>query len=77
MSAITQQQQSVITLYGWDDCDLIDGGIVVCEHHHPNGVADVYIHPDGSVYVEEGDDLDGYEMVALEDSFMSGILSDY
>ena len=77
MSDMTQQQLEVIACYGWDGYDMIEDGIAVCEHHHPNGVADVYVHPDGSVYVEEGDDLDGYEMVPLSDSFMSGILSDY
>lgn len=71
MSAITQQQQEVIARYGLDDCDLIDGGIVVCEVDHPNGSVDVYVELDGSIYVEEGDDLDGYELVPLEDSFMA------
>ena len=73
MSAISQQQQNVITRYGWDDCDLIDGGIVVCEVSHPAGSVDVYVELDGSIYVEEGDDLDGFEMVPLEDSFLAGL----
>ena len=73
MSAITQQQQEVITRYGWDDCDLIDGGIVVCEVSHPAGSVDVYVELDGSICVEEGDDLDGYEMVPLSDSFLAGL----
>lgn len=76
MSSISQQQLEVIDLYGWDEYDVIDPDVLV-EYHHPNGVADVYIARDGSIYVEEGDDLDGYEMVPLADSFMSGILSDY
>ena len=76
MSAITQQQQEVITRYGWDDCDLIDGVIAVCEVSHPTGSHDVYIHEDGSIYVEEGDDLDGYEMVPLADSFLASRYND-
>lgn len=71
MSVITRQQQEVIARYGLDDCDVIDGGIVVCVVSHPTGSADMYIHLDGSIDVEEGDSLDGYEMVALEDSFMA------
>ena len=73
MSAITQQQQEVITRYGWDDCDLIDGGIVVCEVSHPAGSVDVYVELDGSIYVEEGDDLDGYDLIPLSDSFLAGL----
>lgn len=75
MSAITQQQLDVIDLYGLIVRDTfeddIDGVIAVCEVDHPNGSVDVYIHPDGAIYVEEGDDLDGYELVPLADSFMA------
>ena len=76
MSAITQQQQEVIARNGWDDCDLIDGGIVVCEVSHPAGSVDVYIELDGSIYVEEGDDLDGYDMIPLSDSFLASRYND-
>ena len=76
MSAITQQQQAVIARHGWDDCDLIDGGIVVCEVSHPAGSVDVYVELDGSIYVEEGDDLDGFEMVPLADSFLASRFTD-
>ena len=70
MSAISQQQQAVIDMYEWQDYDVIDPDVVV-EYHHANGVADVYIARDGAIYVEEGDDLDGFEMVPLEDSFLA------
>lgn len=75
MSDMTQQQLDVIDLYGLIVCDTIeddaDGVIAVCEVDHPTGSHDVYIHEDGSIYVEEGDDLDGFEMVPLEDSFLA------
>lgn len=75
MSDMTQQQLDVIDLYGLIVCDTIeddaDGVIAVCEVDHPAGSVDVYIHEDGSIYVEEGDDLDGFEMVPLEDSFLA------
>ena len=80
MSSISQQQLDVIDLYGLIVCDTIedetDGVIVVCEVDHPTGSHDVYIHDDGSIYVEEGDDLDGFEMVPLEDSFLAGLDND-
>ena len=75
MSNLSQQQLDVIDLYGLIVCDTIedeiDGVIAVCEVDHPTGSHDVYIHDDGSIYVEEGDDLDGYEMVPLSDSFLA------
>lgn len=75
MSDMTQQQLEVIDLYGLIVCDTIedeiDGVIAVCEVDHPTGSHDVYIHEDGSIYVEEGDDLDGFEMVPLSDSFLA------
>lgn len=75
MSNLSQQQLDVIDLYGLIVCDTIeddtDGVIAVCEVSHPTGSHDVYIHEDGSIYVEEGDDLDGYEMVPLSDSFLA------
>ena len=80
MSSISQQQLDVIDLYGLIVCDTIeddaDGVIAVCEVDHPTGSHDVYIHDDGSIYVEEGDDLDGFEMVPLEDSFLAGLDND-
>ena len=75
MSNLSQQQLDVIDLYGLIVCDTIedeiDGVIAVCEVDHPTGSHDVYIHDDGSIYVEEGDDLDGFEMVPLSDSFLA------
>ena len=75
MSNLTQQQLEVIDLYGLIVCDTIEddteGVIAVCEVDHPTGSHDVYVHEDGAIYVEEGDDLDGYEMVALSDSFLA------
>lgn len=75
MSDMTQQQLEVIDLYGLIVCDTIedeiDGVIAVCEVDHPTGSHDVYIHEDGSIHVEEGDDLDGFEMVPLSDSFLA------
>ena len=75
MSAISQQQLDVIDLYGLIVCDTIedeiDGVIAVCEVDHPTGSHDLYVHEDGSIYVEEGDQLDGYEMVPLADSFLA------
>lgn len=67
---MTRDQLAVVTRYGLNVVDVLDGD-VVCEVSHPNGVADVYIQPGGSIYVEEGDSLDGYEMVALEDSIFA------
>lgn len=80
MSSISQQQLDVIDLY----ClivrdtfeDDIDGVIAVCEVDHPTGSHDVYIYEDGSIYVEEGDQLDGYEMVPLADSFLASRFRD-
>lgn len=80
MSDMTQQQLEVIDLYGLIVCDTIedeiDGVIAVCEVDHPTGSHDVYIYDDGSIYVEEGDDLDGFEMVPLEDSFLASRYND-
>ena len=80
MSAITQQQLDVIDLYGLIVCDTIedeiDGVIAVCEVSHPTGSHDLYVHEDGSIYVEEGDDLDGFEMVPLSDSFLASRYND-
>lgn len=80
MSDMTQQQLDVIDLYGLIVCDTIedeiDGVIAVCEVDHPTGSHDVYIYDDGSIYVEEGDDLDGFEMVPLSDSFLAGLDND-
>lgn len=80
MSDMTQQQLDVIDLYGLIVCDTIeddaDGVIAVCEVDHPTGSHDVYIYDDGSIYVEEGDDLDGFEMVPLEDSFLASRYND-
>ena len=75
MSNLTQCQLEVIDLYGLIVCDTIedetDGVIAVCEVSHPTGSHDVYVYEDGSIYVEEGDDLDGYDMIPLEDSFLA------
>ena len=75
MSNLSQQQLDVIDLYGLIVCDTIedeiDGVIAVCEVDHPTGSHDLYVHEDGSIYVEEGDDLDGFEMVPLSDSFLA------
>ena len=75
MSNLSQQQLDVIDLYGLIVCDTIedeiDGVIAVCEVDHPTGSHDLYVHEDGSIYVEEGDQLDGYEMVPLADSFLA------
>lgn len=77
---MTQQQLDVIDLYGLIVCDTIeddaDGVIAVCEVDHPTGSHDVYIYDDGSIYVEEGDDLDGFEMVPLSDSFLASRYND-
>ena len=75
MSNLTQYQLEVIDLHGLIVCDTIeddtDGVIAVCEVSHPTGSHDVYVYEDGSIYVEEGDDLDGYDMIPLEDSFLA------
>lgn len=75
MSNLTQQQLEVIDLYGLIVCDTIedetDGVIAVCEVDHPTGSHDVYIYEDGSIYVEEGDPLDGYDLIPLSDSFLA------
>lgn len=71
MYDLTRTQQLVIDAYSLAVDTMMEDGIAVCAWHHPNGVVDVYIHPDGSLYVEEGDDLDGYEMVPFEDSFLA------
>ena len=80
MSNLSQQQLDVIDLHGLIVCDTfeddIEGVIAVCEVDHPTGSHDVYIQQDGSIYVEEGDDLDGFEMVPLEDSFLAGLDND-
>ena len=80
MSNLTQQQLEVIDLYGLIVRDTIedeiDGVIAVCEVSHPTGSHDVYIHEDGAIYVEEGDALDGYNMVPLADSFLAGLVND-
>lgn len=70
MEKLTDAQLQVITRYGWKDYDVFDPDVVV-EVDHPNGSVDVYISRDGAIYVEEGDDLDGYELVPLADSFMA------
>lgn len=75
MDNLSQKQLIFINRYGLAVRDVIDG-VAVCEVSHPNGVVDVYVKPDGAVHVEEGDDLDGYEMIPLADSFLAGILSD-
>ena len=75
MSNLTQYQLEVIDLYGLIVRDTIedeiDGVIAVCEVDHPTGSHDVYIQQDGSIYVEEGDDLDGYDLIPLSDSFLA------
>ena len=75
MSNLTQYQLEVIDLHGLIVCDTIeddaDGVIAVCEVDHPTGSHDVYVHEDGSIYVEEGDDLDGYDMIPLSDSSLA------
>ena len=75
MSNLTQLQLEVIDLYGLIVCDTIEddteGVIAVCEVDHPTGSHDVYVHEDGSIYVEEGDSLDGYNMIPLADSFLA------
>lgn len=75
MSNLTQYQLEVIDLHGLIVCDTIeddtDGVIAVCEVSHPTGSHDVYVYEDGSIYVEEGDDLDGYDMIPLSDSFLA------
>ena len=80
MSSISQQQLDVIDLYGLIVRDTfeddIDGVIAVCEVDHPSGSHDVYIHDDGSIYVEEGDDLDGYDLIPLADSFLASRFND-
>ena len=80
MSNLSQQQLDVIDLYGLIVCDTIedeiDGVIAVCEVDHPTGSHDLYVHEDGSIYVEEGDQLDGYEMVPLADSFLASRYND-
>lgn len=67
---INRVQVDVMDRYLLAIDDVIDG-MAVCEVSHPTGSHDVYIQQDGSIYVEEGDDLDGYEMVPLEDSFLA------
>lgn len=75
MSNLTQYQLEAIDLYGLIVRDTIedetDGVIAVCEVDHPTGSHDVYIYEDGSIYVEEGDSLDGYNMIPLADSFLA------
>lgn len=75
MSNLTQYQLEVIDLYGLIVSDTIeddaDGVIAVCEVSHPTGSHDVYVYEDGSIYVEEGDGLDGYDMIPLSDSFLA------
>lgn len=73
---LTRAQDDAMIRYGWVANDVIGDGVAVCEVSHPNGSASVYISRDGSIHVEEGDDLDGYELVPLADSFLSDILSD-
>ena len=75
MSNLTQQQLDVIDLYGLIVRDTmedeIDGVTAVCELDHPNGVVDLYVYQRGAIYVEEGNALDGYNMVPLSDSFLA------
>lgn len=73
MDNLTNEQLEVFARYGWDGYDMIDNGIAVVEFHHPNGVVDVYVESDGGICVEEGDDLDGYELIPLEDSSLVGL----
>ena len=72
---INRVQVDVMDRYLLAIDDVIDG-MAVCEVHHPTGCNDVYIKQDGSIYVEEGDDLDGYEMVPLADSFLASRFRD-
>lgn len=67
---INRVQVDTMDRYGLALCDVLDG-VAVCEVSHPTGCTDVYIQQDGSIYVEEGDDLDGYEMIPLSDSFLA------
>lgn len=71
MKDLTREQLQMLDAYGLAVGTMIEDGIAVCEVDHPTGSHDVYIHPDGSVYVEEGDSLDGYEMVPMADSFLA------
>ena len=67
---INRVQVDTMDRYGLALCDVLDG-VAVCEVSHPTGSHDVYIQQDGAIYVEEGDDLDGFEMVPLSDSFLA------
>lgn len=71
--SLTCEQLDTIARYGWDVADVLDNGIAVCELHHPNGVADLYIELDGGICIEEGDDLDGFDLVPVEDSSLAGL----
>lgn len=72
---INRVQVDVMDRYLLAIDDVIDG-MAVCEVNHPTGSHDVYIQQDGSIYVEEGDSLDGYEMVPLADSFLASRFRD-
>lgn len=71
---INRTQIDVMDHYGLALCDVLDG-VAVCEVNHPTGSHDVYIQQDGSIYVEEGDDLDGYDLIPLSDSFLASRFS--
>ena len=73
MSDLTREQLQMLDTYSLKVDTMIEDGIAICEWSHPTGSHDVYIHPDGAVYVEEGDSLDGYEMVPMADSFLAGM----
>lgn len=67
---INRTQVDVMDRYGLALCDVLDG-VAVCEVNHPTGSHDVHIQQDGSIYVEEGDPLDGYDLIPLSDSFLA------
>lgn len=71
---INRTQIDVMDRYGLALCDVLDG-VAVCEVNHPTGSHDVYIQQDGSIYVEEGDQLDGYDLIPLSDSFLASRFS--
>ena len=71
MIGLTQRQRYSMDRYGLTMREMDDDGNAVCEWYHPAGVNDVYIHQDGTVWVEQGDPIDGYEIVPIENSFLA------
>ena len=71
MINLTQNQWYAMARYGLTMREMDEDGNAVCEWYHPAGVVDVYIHLDGSVWVEHGDPIDGYEIVPIENSFLA------